>query len=368
MAGEVIFRGIPGESAHTSDSDVFRTRINTAWQHYRSKTGIPALPLHVWAGEEPRSTDIASTEGSGKRPSDDRSKPTGLSLEERAAQYRAQRPLYSFDQLIVPELVRRDLILAARLIDLERRVFDDWGLRKIEPFPRSALNFHGRPGTGKTLAAHALADYLGCNILLASYGQIESMYHGEGPKNVEAVFHAARRDKALLFIDEADSLLSRRLTNVTQGSEQAINSMRSQLLLCLERFSGVVIFATNLIQNYDRAFETRVRNIEFPMPDEECRRLIWSRHLPTELPLAEDVSLAELAAIDGLCGREIRNAVIEAAVRAAINDAPRVTRGDLLDSVERVKASRIPLDGETVVHHLTEDEQRAVERSLGGAT
>ncbi len=107
-------------------------------------------------------------------------------------------------------------------------------------------------------------------------------------------FHCLKgkeRDNAILFIDEADSLLSRRLTNVTQGSEQAINSMRSQLLICLERFRGVVIFATNLVENYDKAFETRVRHVHFLLPDEQGRRDIWRRHLPARLPLAPDISL-----------------------------------------------------------------------------
>ena len=48
------------------------------------------------------------------------------------------------------------------------------------------------------------------------------------------IFHAAERDDAVLFLDESDSLLSKRLTNVTDGSAQAINSIRSQLLICLE--------------------------------------------------------------------------------------------------------------------------------------
>ncbi len=65
------------------------------------------------------------------------------------------------------------------------------------------------------------------------------------------------------FFDEADSLLSKRLTSVSQGSEQAINSMRSQLLICLEEFRGIVIFATNLVINYDQAFLTRLISVEF---------------------------------------------------------------------------------------------------------
>ena len=360
MAGQVIFRDIPGEQSHQNDIVVLKTRVNSAWHHYLDKTGQSAPPLVIATGAPEPETD-----DTGRKPA--KKKSNGMGLEERAAQYQTQLPLFTFDQLIVPESLKSNLILAAKIIDLERRVFDEWGLRKVEPFPRSALNFHGQPGTGKSLAAHALASLLGRKILLANYGQIESMYHGEGPKNVEAVFHAAQRDGALLFIDEADSLLSKRLTNVTQGSEQAINSMRSQLLICLERFKGVVVFATNLVKNYDKAFETRVRNIEFPMPDFECRRKIWAMHFPSELPLAEDVNLDELARFDTLCGREIRSAVIEAALQAAMNDATRVGRGDLIESIGRVKASRIERDDDVVVHALSDEELKIVERHLPGA-
>jgi SpoVK/Ycf46/Vps4 family AAA+-type ATPase len=201
-----------------------------------------------------------------------------LNVEQRASQYKSQQPLYTFDFLVVPDALREDILAAVSLVWLEEKVFDEWNLREIEPFPRTALNFHGPTGTGKTLAAHAIASYLNMPILVTSYAQIESKYHGEGPKNVEAIFYAAERDGALLFIDEADSLLSKRLSNVSQGSEQAINSMRSQLLISLGQFSGVVIFATNFVESYDRAFRSRVRDVFFPLPDEKTRAEIWRRH------------------------------------------------------------------------------------------
>src|SRR5258708_21599866 len=165
--------------------------------------------------------------------------------------------------------VRECLICGGEVMRVEHKGFDEWGLRTIQPFPHSALNFHGPPGTGKTLAAHTIAHTLKRSILVASYAEIESKFHGEGPKNVKAIFHSAERDHAILFIDEANSLLSKRLTEVTQGSEQAINSMRSQLFICLQEFRGVVIFATNLVENYDKAFETRVRYLHFPLPNEQ---------------------------------------------------------------------------------------------------
>ena len=276
-----------------------------------------------------------------KPTSDNTEQKTIKNDEDRSQLYISTDPLYTFDQLVVTESVMTDLISAVDLAKVETLVFDTWGLRKIEPFPRTALNFHGAPGTGKTMAAHALADRLGRTIMVASYAEIESKYHGDGPKNVKALFNAAQKDNAILFIDEADSLLSKRLTSVTQGSEQAINSMRSQLLICLESYSGAVIFSTNLVENYDKAFETRVRHIEFVMPDQECRKRIWGNHIPSDLPVDDDFSIDELSEIDDICGRDIKNAVIDAAVRSAINKTFPISVNELIEAVERIKASRI---------------------------
>lgn len=318
---------------------LFRSRILNAVNKFIDETNLNKFSITVTTASEIKNLNqnhsTKTTEINNQRQNHD------LSVEERAGKYKAVQPLFDFEQLVITEQVKDDLLLAVDLIQLESKVFDDWGLREIEPFPRTALNFYGLPGTGKTLSAHAIASKIQRPILAASYAQIESMYHGEGPKNLEAIFLAAERDNALLFIDEADSLLSKRLTNVTQGSEQAINSMRSQLLICLERFSGVVIFSTNLVENYDKAFETRVRHVHFLMPDFTCRREIWKRHLPNKLPLSYDVSLEILAQVEDVCGRDIKNAVIDAAMRVARKSKQIVELSDLLDSIERIKSARI---------------------------
>jgi ATP-dependent 26S proteasome regulatory subunit len=281
----------------------------------------------------------------GRSPSG-REEEADASIEAMARRYVSRVPEFAFERLIVPEAVLKDLLAVVEITKVESLVFEQWGLRAIEPHPRAVLNFHGPSGTGKTLAAHAVAAHLGKKILLGSYADIESKYHGDGPKNVQAIFHAAQRDDALLFIDEAESLLSKRLLNVTQGSESAINSMRSQLLINLERFEGIVIFATNLVESYDSAFETRIRNVRFLMPDEACRRKIWESHLPAKLPLAEDVDLDRLAReASDLCGRDIKTAVVDTAVRAALAGVKRVRLADLMASIERLRAARPPRHG-----------------------
>ncbi len=333
---DIYIQGIPTNIPEPVAA-VYRSRFLNATNRFLDETGIENVKICIGTSESTiQEESYATSVDEDQKKSD-----YDLSVKERARKYEATNPFFDFDRLVISDKVEEDILLAIDLIDLEHLVFDVWGLREIEPFPRMALNFHGEPGTGKTLAAHAIASKINRQILIASYAQIESMYHGEGPKNVEAIFFAAERDNAVLFIDEADSLLSKRLTNVTQGSEQAINSMRSQLLICLEQFRGIVIFSTNLVKNYDKAFETRVLNIHFSMPDKICRQEIWKKHFPSKLPLSEDVSPEKLANVEDVCGRDIKNAVIGAAMRVARQRKDQIRLHDLLKAVDHIKASRI---------------------------
>lgn len=280
-----------------------------------------------------------------KIPPESPGKPDKPDKPELNKNYVAEEPRMTFDMLQLPKETLEQIELATKRIELEREIFDEWGLYAIMPNPVCALNFYGEGGTGKTLAADALANKLGKKIIRASYADIESKYHGEGPKNVNAIFKAAEAQKALLFIDEADSLLSKRLTNVTQGSEQAINSMRAQILICLERFNGIVVFASNLIVNYDKAFLSRLISVEFSLPDAKMREKIWRAHLcpnpdskakyQLKIPLADDINLRRLAKKYQLCGRDIRNCVIAACVLARSENSSVLTQKHLTEAVHQ---------------------------------
>ena len=275
-----------------------------------------------------------------KPDSDNSQKLEEFDYKKLSLNYHAETPHYSFEQVILPKDTRSKILEAVATIQVEPKVFDEWGLRTIIPYAASAMSFYGPPGTGKTMAAEAVAHMLGKKIIRAAYADIESKYHGEGPKMVKAIFLAAEREDAVLFLDESDSLLSKRLTDVRSGSEQAINSMRSQLLMCLEQFRGIVIFATNLVVNYDRAFLSRLISIEFPVPDKTARKAIWDKHLRGEgmhIPLSDDVDTEALAENYSFCGREIKNAVKDACVTAAMHEHEIVTQSDLLKSCEKVK-------------------------------
>lgn len=144
----------------------------------------------------------------------------------------------------------------------------DWGFAAVDPAGKGVvLNFFGPPGTGKTLTAEALAGSLSKPLMFMSIADLESKFMGDTSKNIAQVFKTATAEGAVLFFDEADTLLGKRLSSVTQGIDNEVNAMRSTLLIELEKHEGVVIFATNFAKNYDSAFVSRIsQHIQFALP------------------------------------------------------------------------------------------------------
>lgn len=234
------------------------------------------------------------------------------------------------DVVLAPE-TRRMFEEAIGAMRHHKTIYTDWGFGAVDPTGRNMiLNFYGPPGTGKTLAAEALAGTLHRQYVHIGISELESKYVGETAKNITAAFKAAAAENALLFFDEADTLLGARLSSVTQGIDNEINAMRSTLLIELERFEGIVVFATNFAKNYDSAFVSRIRyHIEFKLPDFEGRKQLWDRLLVPGVPLQEERPLIlarAAAASDGLSGREIRTVLRTAFPRALVENvqAPKV--------------------------------------------
>lgn len=225
--------------------------------------------------------------------------------------------------VVLPAETRRMFDESIGAMRHHKTIYSDWGFGDVDPTGRNMiLNFYGPPGTGKTLAAEALAGTLQRKYLHIGIAELESKFVGETAKNISAAFQLAAMEGALLFFDEADTLLGTRLSSVTQGIDNEINAMRSTLLIELERYEGVVVFATNFAKNYDSAFVSRIRyHIEFKLPDLAARQELWQRMLVLGVPLDEDRDeLISRCAADseGLSGREIRTVLRTAFPRALV--------------------------------------------------
>ncbi len=217
--------------------------------------------------------------------------------------------------------IEKDLVLPAQSllqiqeamakIRFHHTIYSEWGFAKADPMGTGiALNFYGKPGTGKTLAAEGLAGSLAMPFLPVGVAELESKFMGDTARNIQDVFALAAQHKALLFFDEADTLLGKRLSNVTQGVDNEVNAARSTLLIELERYEGIVVFATNFAENFDKAFESRIsHHVHFLLPDAPCRQELWRMLLVPGIPLKEDRDWLIENAVEhseGFCGRDIR--------------------------------------------------------------
>ncbi|MES2524713.1 MAG: ATP-binding protein [Gemmatimonadota bacterium] len=234
-------------------------------------------------------------------------------------------PVRSFADVILPPATRRMLDGALAQVHNHALIFGRWGLGERHSTGLGlAFNFAGPPGTGKTICAEAIAGALGKKLLAVNYAEVESMWMGETPKNVAALFRNAAEQDAVLFFDEADAIAARRSVGAGLPQQRESNTTVNVLLRELEGFNGVVIFATNLAANFDPAFERRIRtHVRFEMPGLEERERIWGVQIhPTHTPLAADVDFAALAAQFVASGGDIKNGVLKAAAAAAAEPGP----------------------------------------------
>jgi len=229
-------------------------------------------------------------------------------------------PQRTLADVVLPPQTRRTLDQALAQVRNHALIFQRWGLGERHTAGRGlAFNFAGPPGTGKTICAEAIAHELGMKLLVVDYAQAESMWLGETPKNVAAAFRSAAEQNAVLFFDEADAIAMRRSSGQATAHDREANLTINVLLRELEAFNGIVIFATNLAANFDKAFERRIRtHVLFDMPGLAEREQIWHLQIhPRKTPLASDVDFRQLAERYAMSGGDIKNAVIKAAASAA---------------------------------------------------
>src|SRR5581483_7304541 len=133
-------------------------------------------------------------------------------------------PKRTLDEVVLPAPTRRTLDQALAQVRNHALIFNRWGLGERHTSGRGlAFNFAGPPGTGKTICAEAIAQALGLKLLVVNYAEAESMWFGQTPKNVVAIFRAAVEENAVLFFDEADAIAARRSTGSTLPHDRENN-------------------------------------------------------------------------------------------------------------------------------------------------
>ncbi len=244
------------------------------------------------------------------------------------------RPRVDWSHLVLPADAADALRSAVDRLTQQATVLDDWGLAETAQARRGVrVLLCGPPGTGKSLAASALATAVETDLMVVDVSRLVSKWLGETEKNLAATFVAAERTRAVLLLDEADALFATR-TEVSDAHDRYANLETAFLLQQLERFDGLVVLTSNLRRNIDPAFTRRIDVVvDLPLPDLDGREALWRQLLPARV-LADDVDVTGLAALYAIPGGWIRNAALGAAFAAAAAGQP-ITQHRLVDAVRR---------------------------------
>jgi len=236
---------------------------------------------------------------------------------------RRVEPTFGLDDVVLPKDRVQQLREIVSHVKFAPHVLNKWGFSGQLPYGRGvAALFSGPSGTGKTMAAQAIARELGKETFVIDLSRVVSKFIGETEKFIDATFRDAQRAGAVLQIDEAEALFGRR-SEVKDSHDRYANLEVAYLLQRMEAFDGVAILTTNLQQNVDQAFLRRLRFvIDFPKPDAEAREKIWRQCLPKEAPHQIDFRL--LARRLELTGGHIRQITIRAAFAAAGEGSSRI--------------------------------------------
>ncbi len=180
-----------------------------------------------------------------------------------------------------------------------------------------SILFYGAPGTGKTEAVKQIARCTGREIMQINISRMRSMWVGQSEKNIKAVFdnykEMCKRSERIpiLLFNEADAIISSRIDNAKNSVDKMENSIQNIILQEMENFDGILIATTNLVTNFDKAFERRfLYKIEFTKPTEKARKKLWQTIMTT----IDDSSAAFLAGKYQFSGGQIENVARKAVV------------------------------------------------------
>lgn len=260
---------------------------NNGWQNepYVDESGMDAMSASV------DDTQVAQLDSEGKN---DRSKEDAETrTSPGGAPANALPKGYSLDGLNVEGKIPLDEIVGAIRRFRKERCED-------VDAPRLNILLSGAPGSGKTAFAHYLANEVGAKLMTLRASEMLSRFVGDTEKRIDKAFADAKKQGAILFLDEADSVF----INRRHAEHSWEVSQTNQLLQCMESFEGILIAATNLEENLDEAVMRRFTyKLKLSYLTDEGKQIFFARYFDT--PLTEDEKW-RLCRIDNLTPGDFR--------------------------------------------------------------
>ncbi len=251
-------------------------------------------------------------------------------------------PSTTLDDVVLHPKTREVLNYLLKQVDSGvLKLLREWGIKNRRSGIDAKIIFYGPPGTGKTMTALSLAKTMRKRVLSFDCSKILSKYIGESEKNVRNIFDAYKdicqktKSKPLLLLNEADQFLSSRSVGSNSSADKMHNQMQNIFLEQIEKFDGILIATTNLLESIDPAFSRRFDyKIEFSKPDLKQRLELWRKILPENAIYDENFDIKSLAKYP-LSGGQMKVVIKNTALRVAVKEEPIFTLEDFENSIKR---------------------------------
>lgn len=255
-----------------------------------------------------------------------------------------KRPRFSHEfpaHLLETELEWEDLVLSPSTIEQIEEIkayLNHNAILKNDPDlgkhvkPGFRCLFHGPSGTGKTLATALIGKHIGRDVYRIDLSAVISKYIGETSKNLNSLFNQAEDKNWILFFDEGDALFGKRMdTGASQDKNTHFaNQDIAFLLQKIESYPELVIVATNLANNMDKAFARRFQcQVSFSLPKPEDRIRLWRDNLPKGLQLPPGIAVEQLAQNHTFSAASILKVIHRVSLKTLQKDRQVISQTDL---------------------------------------
>ncbi|MEK9805080.1 MAG: AAA family ATPase [Euryarchaeota archaeon] len=262
-------------------------------------------------------------------------------------------PLVSTSEIIEkPDVSFKDIGgMKEEILSIQQAI--ELPLNKPEAFDKMGLSppkgvlLTGPPGTGKTMLAKAIANSTSATFLGLVGSELAQKYIGEGGRLVRELFDLAKeKAPSIIFIDEIDSIGSKRLDSSTSGDREVQRTLM-QLLSEMDGFESnqnvKIIAATNRPELLDKALLRPGRFdriIEIGLPDRDARENIL-QIITKQMSLDNSTILEKIAyKTEGFSGAELKALVMEAGIKAISEEKDTVSENNFLEALQLIVENR----------------------------
>lgn len=246
-------------------------------------------------------------------------------IEENKSTIKNYKINFTLDDVVGQTVAKNKIkVLEKYIQDPEK--FGSWA-------PKNIL-FHGLPGTGKTMLVKAIANDFNVPLHLIKATSLIGDHVGDGASKIEELFENAQKETpAIIFIDEIDAIALHRSFQSLRGDvTEIVNALLTEMDGISDNEAIVTIGATNNPSLLDNAVRSRFEEeIEFSLPNEEERKLIFEKNLNT-FPLEYDLDLNRLVRMsNNMSGRDIKEKILKTALHHAISDDKKIVEMSDID-------------------------------------